>query len=82
MWQRGLPNSVLGTPTLSGGGVLGVGTYDSTATPNAVYLISASTGQIVRTLNTGGKTFAQTVFANGYVFTANIGKGLTAYHGP
>jgi outer membrane protein assembly factor BamB len=79
VWQRGLPNSVLGTPTLSGGGVLAVGTFVASQPPNAVYLINAANGQLLRTLNTGGRTFAQSVFANGYVFTANVGKGLTAY---
>jgi outer membrane protein assembly factor BamB len=61
LWQTGLPNSVLGAPSMNGGGVIAVGTYDFTATPNAVYLLDATTGHIVRTLNTGGKTFAQTV---------------------
>jgi hypothetical protein len=73
---------VLGTPTLSGGGVLAVGTFVSGGTPNAVYLVNAANGQILRTLNTGGRTFAQSVFANGYVLTANVGKGVTAYKLP
>jgi outer membrane protein assembly factor BamB len=81
-WQVGLPDSVLGTPTLSAGGVLAVGTFDSTTTPNTVYLINAATGQILRSLNSGGKFFAQSVFSNAYVFTANTAKGLTAYRGP
>jgi polyvinyl alcohol dehydrogenase (cytochrome) len=82
VWQRGLPNAVLGTPTLSGGGVLAVGTFVSGGTPNAVYLVNAANGQILRTLNTGGRTFAQSVFANGYVLTTNVGKGVTAYKLP
>jgi hypothetical protein len=67
---------------MNGGGVIAVGTYDFTATPNAVYLLNAGTGEIVRTLNTGGKTFAQSVFANGYVFTANTGGLLRGYRAP
>jgi outer membrane protein assembly factor BamB len=82
LWQTGLPNSVLGAPSMNGGGVIAVGTYDFTATPNAVYLLNAGTGEIVRTLNTGGKTFAQSVFANGYVFTANTGGLLRGYRAP
>ena len=45
MWQTGLPNSVIGSPSLNGGGVIAVGTYDFTATPNAVYVINAANGQ-------------------------------------
>jgi len=82
LWQTGLPNSVIGSPTMNGGGVIAVGTYDFTAVPNAEYLVDSSTGQIVRTLATGGRDFAQNVFADGYVFTANVGQGLNAYHLP
>jgi polyvinyl alcohol dehydrogenase (cytochrome) len=79
LWQTGLPNSVIGSPTMNGGGVIAVGTYDSTATPNAVYLVNASTGEIIRTLTRGGKTFAQSVFADGMLFTANVNGTLTAW---
>jgi outer membrane protein assembly factor BamB len=71
IWVTGLPNAVLGTPSLDGAGVLAVGTYDFTATPNAVYLVNAATGRIIRTLLTGGTDFAQNVFADGRLFTAN-----------
>ncbi len=82
LWETGLPNSVIGSPTMNGGGVIGVGTYDFTTVPNAEYLVNSSNGQIVRTLATGGTDFAQNVFADGYVFTANVGQGLNAYHLP
>jgi outer membrane protein assembly factor BamB len=78
LWATGLPNGVLGAPTLNGAGVLAVGTYGSSATPNAVYLIDAKTGQIVRTLITGSNDFAQSVFAGGWLFTAN-GDGVYAW---
>jgi outer membrane protein assembly factor BamB len=71
VWQTGLPNGVVGTPTLDGAGVLAVGTFGATATPNAVYLINARTGHILRTLITGSTDFAQSVFAGGWLFTAN-----------
>jgi polyvinyl alcohol dehydrogenase (cytochrome) len=71
LWIRGLPNSVLGTPSVDGAGVIAVGTYDTSSTPNAVYLINAATGAIVRTVRTGGFDFAQSVFADGHLFTAN-----------
>ncbi len=70
-WRTGLPNGVVGTPTLDGAGVIAVGTFGTTATPNAVYLISARTGHILRTLITGSSDFAQSVFAGGWLFTAN-----------
>lgn len=82
LWQTGLPNSVLGAPTMNGGGVIAAATYDFSTTPNAVYLLQASTGRVIRTLNTGGNYFGQSVFANGYLFTTNIGQGLRAYHLP
>jgi outer membrane protein assembly factor BamB len=82
LWQTGLPNSVLGAPTMNGGGVIAASTYDSSATPNALYLLRASTGQVIRTFSTGGKYFGQPVFANGYLFGTNIGQGLRAYHLP
>jgi len=71
LWETGLPNGVLGTPSLDGAGVLAVGTFGASTTPNAVYLLNAQTGQILRTLITGGHNFAQSVFADGMLFTAN-----------
>jgi outer membrane protein assembly factor BamB len=78
LWQTGLPNGVLGTPTMNGGGVIAVGTYDDTATPNAIYLISAATGRILRTLSQGSPDFAQNVFANGWLFTVDD-SGVSAW---
>ena len=78
LWATGLPNGVLGAPTLDGAGVLAVGTYGSGTTPNAVYLINASTGQILRTLISRQPDFAQSVFADGMLFTAN-GNGVYAW---
>src|SRR6266487_373264 len=70
-WETGLPNGVIGSPTMNGGGGIAVGTYDKSTTPNAVYLVDAATGRIVRALITGGYDFAQSVFADGWLFTAN-----------
>jgi outer membrane protein assembly factor BamB len=77
-WITGLPNSVLGTPSLDGAGVMAVGTYDTSTVPNAVYLINAATGKILRTLLTGGYDFAQSAFAGGRLFVANT-NGLYAF---
>lgn len=75
IWQTGLHDGVIGSPTANGGGVLAVGTFDGSG--NGVYLLRAATGKIVRTL-IGGEDFAQAVFADGWLFTANA-KGLRAW---
>src|SRR5919108_506961 len=53
VWQRGLPCTVMGTPSANAAGLLAVATYNactpSTAKP-AAYLLSAATGSILRTL--------------------------------
>lgn len=77
-WETGLPNGVIGSPTMDGGGVIAVGTYDSSSIANAVYLVSARTGKIIRTLIRGSNDFAQSVFADGRLFTAN-GTGVYAW---
>jgi outer membrane protein assembly factor BamB len=82
LWQLGLPNSILGSPSMNGGGVIAAGTFDASGTPNADYLINASNGALVRTLSTGGMNFAQSTFAHGWLYTANVGLGLSAYHLP
>jgi len=77
VWATGLPNGVIGSPSLDGGGVLAVGTFDSTSTPNSTYLLNAATGHINRQL-VRGKAFAQSAFASGWLFTANL-TGLYAW---
>ena len=69
-WRTGLPNGVNGSPSMDGGGVIAVGTYDTTTTPNATYLLSARTGKILRTL-VQGTAFAQSAFADDRLFCAN-----------
>jgi outer membrane protein assembly factor BamB len=76
VWQTGLPNGVLGSLALDGGGVLAVGTYDFSS-PNATYLIAARSGRILRTVG-HGMDFAQNVFAGNWLFTAND-NGLYAF---
>src|SRR6266568_3226768 len=78
LWRTGLANGVIGSPSLDGGGVLAVGTYGFTKTPNEVYLLDASTGSILRRLVRGSADFAQSVFAEGRLFTAN-GNGLVSW---
>ena len=71
VWETGLPDGVIGSPSLDGGGVLAVGTYDISAVPCATYLIRASDGRILRRL-VRDKDFSQSVFADGMLFTANV----------
>lgn len=70
IWETGLPNGVTGSPTMNGAGVIAVGTYDFTNNWNYTYLINAATGKIIRRL-VAGRDFAQSVFADGWLFTAN-----------
>jgi hypothetical protein len=70
VWATGLPNGVIGSPSLDGAGVLTVGTYDGFDLPNETYLVNSNTGAILSTL-ASGYDFGQSVFANGWLFTAN-----------
>ncbi len=75
VWSTGLTGGVLGSPALDGGGVLAVSAYTSTGA--GIYLVDAATGAITRQIMTG-TTFAQPVFANNWLFTANT-KGVSAW---
>jgi hypothetical protein len=44
--------------------------------------VNASNGAILRTLVTGGTNFGKTVFANGRVYTTNVGQGLFSWKLP
>jgi hypothetical protein len=79
--QTGLTGKIIGTPTIDGAGVLAVSSYGSRGGANALWLISAANGQILTTISYGtSSTFAQPVFADGYLFTASQGPlGLQAY---
>jgi outer membrane protein assembly factor BamB len=78
-WETGLPDGVIGSPAMNGGGVLSVGTYDTTDPgSNGVFLVHATTGRIVKKLLPGIFDFPQTVFANGMLYAAN-NTGLFAY---
>jgi len=77
-WRTGLPNGVNGTPTINGSGIIAVGTYLTSSVPNAVYLVNASNGKILRQLSSGHQDFGQSVFANGGIVTADLG-GVTRW---
>jgi outer membrane protein assembly factor BamB len=81
VWATGLPDGVNGSPTMDGAGVIAVGTYDYSAKSgwngNATYLVNATNGHILRNL-VSGVAFAQSVFADNWLFTANS-KGVYAW---
>jgi polyvinyl alcohol dehydrogenase (cytochrome) len=87
IWNTGLPDSVLGSPTENGAGVIALATYDKGPGQTAAYLIDASNGSILKTISTSNvSTFAQPVFADEFLFVATIGASgpgaigkLTAY---
>jgi len=71
---------IMGSPTLSGGGLIAAGTFNnSTPANNRVYLIDASTGAIVNQIATPSPVFAQPVFADDKLFVATTAGTLTAY---
>jgi outer membrane protein assembly factor BamB len=80
-WATALPDGpVMGAPTLNGSGVVAAGTYDSAdPTTNAVYLVDAADGSILRTILVSSPVFAQPVFAGSHLFVADTGGTLTAY---
>lgn len=84
LWESPLAGAIIGSPSLNGAGVLAAATYDfSTGVTNAAYLLNASTGGVLKRLDTGGAPeFAQPVFVNGYVLLATVSKGLFAYKLP
>jgi outer membrane protein assembly factor BamB len=81
LWQTGLTGKIIGTPGMDGAGVIAVSSYGSRGGQNALWLINAANGQILKTISYGtSSTFAQPVFADGYLFTASQGSlGLQAY---
>jgi hypothetical protein len=71
---------IMGSPTLSGGGLIAAGTFNNvTPANNRVYLIDASTGAIVNQIATPSPVFAQPVFADDKLFVATTAGTLTAY---
>jgi outer membrane protein assembly factor BamB len=81
LWETGLPaGPVMGSPTLSGGGVLAAGTYGLVSpTTNAVYLLDPSNGNILATIPETSPIFAQPVFADTHLFIATSGGTVFAW---
>jgi hypothetical protein len=86
VWATGVtdPGLGFGSPTVDGGGVVAVPTWD-TATPsaNAYYLVNMATGALLNTITLSGPSFPQAVFADTYLFITDGAQGtatLYAYH--
>jgi len=79
LWETPLAGKVFGTPTIDGSGVIGAATFDSRITTNEEYLIDASDGSILNTIDLAAPAFSQAVFADGYVFAASTAGDLTSY---
>jgi uncharacterized repeat protein (TIGR01451 family) len=86
VWITGITGGGVGfgSPTMDGGGVIGVVSYDATTgASNAAYLLSASDGTLLRTISLTSPTFAQPVFADQYLFVADgTAAHLSAYAAP
>jgi hypothetical protein len=82
IWQRGLTGSIIGTPSIDGGGVLAAASFGPTSGQNGIFLLNAVTGRLIRTISLRTKTFAQPVFADHFLIVASTGAGLSAYQVP
>lgn len=76
VWTRGLPEPVLGTPSLDGSGVLAVGMWP---TGHLVDLLNAGNGRVLKKIDVGAPVFAQPVFADRYLLVATTGGVLYGY---
>ena len=81
IWRTGLPGYIIGSAAEDGAGVVAAPTYSAPATEEGVYLLSASTGKVLKYLSTApASDFAQPVFDRDNLLVGAIG-GLpvTAY---
>ncbi len=80
VWQTGLSGPVVGSPSENGSGVIAAATFGAPGGSNAIYLLNAKTGVSLKVISTGtANTFAQPVFADGYLFVAGRSGGLKAF---
>ena len=78
IWEVGLPENVLGSPTVNGSGVVAASTLEVFSATNATRLFDANTGAILNTLPTR-HVFAQAVWANQQLIVATWNQGLLSY---
>jgi outer membrane protein assembly factor BamB len=71
---------IMGSPTLSAGGVIAAATYNvESPSLNQLYLLDASNGSVVNTVQQHTAVFAQPVFADTHLFIATTSGKLVAY---
>jgi polyvinyl alcohol dehydrogenase (cytochrome) len=79
-WQLGVaPGPIQGTPTEDGAGVIAAATSDQTGKQNQLYLVNATTGKAIKKYALPALEYAQPVFADGFLFSATVTGGITAY---
>ncbi len=81
IWETPLAGGpVMGSPSLSAGGIIAAGTYNSEMpATNKVYLLNASNGALVNTIQEDASIFPQPIFADTHLFIATGSGRLTAY---
>ena len=81
LWRTGLPCGAVGSPSADSAGVLAVGTWScpSASDKAGAYLVSTSTGAIIKTLPVSGRVFSQPVFAQGNLFVAGQTSGIYSF---
>ena len=73
VWQTGLPGYVIGTPSADGGGIIAAPVYYAPSGGSGVYLLSASTGAILKFISTEpAGDFAQPVFDGSNLIVGNL----------
>jgi outer membrane protein assembly factor BamB len=83
IWKFGIPEgAVMGSPSMNGNGIVAAATYDPTSTGNALYLVDAESGAVVRSISLHSAEFAQPVFADPYLFSTTTKGGIKAYTAP
>jgi outer membrane protein assembly factor BamB len=80
-WIIGLPNNILGTPSIDGAGVIAVATDRLGADgSDSTYLIDASSGTLLTAISSSGsQEFPQPIFSDGLLLLATQTAGLHAY---
>jgi outer membrane protein assembly factor BamB len=82
VWETGVSETGLGfgSPSLDGGGVLAVPTYDTvTPSANVYYLVNAATGTVLRQFSITGPSFPQATFADNHLFITDGQGNATLY---
>jgi uncharacterized repeat protein (TIGR01451 family) len=83
IWETGVSAADLGfgSPSMDGGGVLAVPTYN-TVTPaaNVYYMVDTSTGTVLRQFPLAGPSFPQAVFADDLVFITDGAQGAATLY--